>query len=97
MPLPDKVEAIKNITVPITKKQLQSFIGLINYYRDMWIHRSGISTPLSSMASKQEKWNWSKERQKAFDIIKKLVSRETLLSYQHFNKPFVIHTDASKL
>ena len=36
MPLPDKVEAIKNIAVPTTKKQLQSFIGLINYCRDMW-------------------------------------------------------------
>ena len=36
MPLPDKVEAIKNIAVPTTKKQLQSFIGLINLYtRDM--------------------------------------------------------------
>ena len=29
MPLPDKVEAIKNMVVPTTKKELQSF------YRDM--------------------------------------------------------------
>ena len=92
--LPDKVEAIKNIAVvPINNKQLQSFIGLINYYRDMWKHRSGISTPLSSMIYKQAKCNWSKECQKGFDIIKKLVSRETLPSYPNFNKPFVIHTD----
>ena len=97
IPLPDKVEAIKNIAVPTTKRQLQSFIGLINYYRDMWKHRSGILTPLSSMTSKQAKWNWSKECQKAFDTIKKIVFRETLLSYPNFNKAFVIHTDASKL
>ena len=32
-----------------------------------------------------------------FDKIKKLVSRETLLSYPDFNKPFEIHTDASKV
>ena len=31
MPLPNKVEAIENISVPTTKKQLQSFIGSINY------------------------------------------------------------------
>ena len=43
MPLPDKVQAIKNIAVvPTTKKQLRSFIGIINYYRDMWIHRSEV-------------------------------------------------------
>ena len=29
--------------------------------------------------------------------IKRLVSRETLLSYSTFNEPFVIHADASKL
>ena len=40
MPLADKVEVIKNIAVPTTKKQLQSFIWSINYYRDMWQQRS---------------------------------------------------------
>ena len=49
------------------------------------------------MTSKQAKWNWSKECQKAFDTIKKLISRETLLSNPNFNEPFKIHTDASKL
>ena len=42
MPLPDKVEAIKNIAAPTTKKQLRSFVGLINYYRDIWQRRSNI-------------------------------------------------------
>ena len=49
------------------------------------------------MTSKQAKWNWSKECQNAFDTSKKLISRETLLSYSNFNKPFIIHMDASKL
>ena len=96
MPLPDKVQAIQNIAVPKTKKQLRSFIGIINYYRDMWIHRSEILAPLTSMTSKQAKWNWDSKCQKSFDAIKKLVSRETLLSYPNFNEPFEIHTDASK-
>ena len=69
MPLPDKVEVIKNIAVPTTKKQLRNFMGLINYYRDMRKHRSGILTPLSGMTSKQAKRNWSKECQKTFDTI----------------------------
>ena len=42
MPLPDKVQAIKHIPVLTNKKQLTSFIGVINYYRDMWIHKSEI-------------------------------------------------------
>ena len=35
MPTPQKVKAIKNIVVPTKKKQLRSFIGLINYFRDI--------------------------------------------------------------
>ena len=97
MPLPDKVEAIKYIAVPTTKKQLRRFMVLINYYRDIWKHWSGILTPSSIMTSKQAIWNWNKECQKAFDKIKKLVSRETLLSRPNFNKTHVLHMDASKL
>ena len=36
----------------------------------MWQHRSKTLTPLSSMTSKQSKWNWSKEFQNAFNKIK---------------------------
>ena len=49
------------------------------------------------MTSKQAKWEWTPACQKAFDDIKKVVSRETLLSYPDINEPFEIHTDASKL
>ena len=63
MPLPDKVQSIKDIAVPTNKKQLRSFIGVVNYYRDMWKHRSDILTPLPQMTSKQATWNWSKEHQ----------------------------------
>ena len=49
------------------------------------------------MTSRQAKWNFSKESQKGFDTIKKLISKETLLSYSNFNKPFKSDTDASKV
>jgi len=34
-------------------------------------------------------------KQKAFDTIKRVMARDTLLHYPDFNKPFEIHTDAS--
>ena len=39
-PLPNKVDAIKNLAPPKTRRQLRSFIGIINYYTDMWKGRS---------------------------------------------------------
>ena len=54
-PMKDKVAAIMNITEPKTRKQLRSFIGVVNYYRDMWIRRSHILAPLASLTSTKTK------------------------------------------
>ena len=59
----------------------------------MWKHLS----PLTKMTSNQATWNWTEEHQKAFEHMKKSISRDTLLLYDNFSKPFVIHTDASKV
>ena len=47
-----KVEAIKNLAIPKTKKQLQSFIGMVNYYQDMWPKRSHLLAPLTNLTKK---------------------------------------------
>ena len=96
-PTMKKVEAIKKIATPTTRKQLRSFIGMVNYYRDMWPKRSHLLAPLSALTSSKVKWNWTDECQKAFEQMKDMIARETLLTYPDFNKPFEIHTDASQV
>jgi hypothetical protein len=39
-PMPKKVDAMMHLEEPKTRKQLRGFIGMINYYRDMWSTRS---------------------------------------------------------
>ncbi|MGH7955113.1 MAG: RNase H-like domain-containing protein, partial [Gloeomargaritales cyanobacterium] len=94
-PLPNKVEAIKKIARPKNRKELRRFIGLVNYYRDMWRHRSDLLAPLSTMTSKNVRWKWTQDAQGAFDKIKRIVCQDVLLSYPDFSKPFHIYTDAS--
>jgi hypothetical protein len=96
-PISKKVEAIKNLAPPTTKCELRQFIGIVNYYWDMWIRRSDILAPLSKLTSKTAKWQWIKAEQKAFETMKCIIVRETLLVYPNFNKPFITHTDASHL
>ncbi len=50
-PLSKKVEAITNLAAPKTRKHLRSFIGLINYYRDMWGKRLETLAPLTALTS----------------------------------------------
>jgi len=61
----------------------------------MWIRWSHVLTPLSTLTSKTTKFNWTDEEQKAFDMMKKIISRNVLLAYPDFTKPFEIYTDAS--
>ena len=80
---------------PTNKKELRSFIGMVNYYRDMWIRRSHVLAPLAALTSKTAKWTWLPEHQAAFNTMKKIIAKETLLAFPDFNKEFVIYTDAS--
>ena len=48
-PLVKKVTAIENIASPKTQKQVRRFVGLINYYRDMWPRRAHILAPLTKL------------------------------------------------
>jgi hypothetical protein len=81
--------------LPTTRNALRRFIGMVNYYRDMWVRRSELLAPLSSMPSKNVKFNWTDEHQKAFENIKKKICREVMLTFPEFSKPFHIYADAS--
>jgi len=54
---------------------------MINFYRDMWIRRSAILTPLTELPSKDTKWKWTKQQEKAFPMIKEVMNKEVLLAY----------------
>jgi hypothetical protein len=45
----NKVEAILKIRAPKTRKQLRQFIGIVNYYHNMWLCRSELLAPLTSL------------------------------------------------
>jgi hypothetical protein len=89
------VEAISRLAPPKTTKQLRHFLGMVNFYRDMWKGCSHVLAPLTELVSKMKPFQWKEEQQKAFEHIKKIMSRETLLSFPDFSKRFHIYADAS--
>jgi len=44
------------IQTPKNKWQLRRFIGMINFYKDMWIRRSEILAPLTRLIAKPARW-----------------------------------------
>jgi len=101
-----KIQAILNLGVPCTVRDVRRILGIIQYYRDLWPRRSHTLAPLTDLVSSKDvntdkkkdklrKIVWTKECQKAFDTMKQLVCKETLLAYPRFDQPFIIHTDSS--
>ena len=77
-PQPKKVQALHNMATPKSRKELRSFLGLVNYYRDMTLRRSHVIAPLTKLTSKNVPFIWKEEHQKAFERVKMLLSQETL-------------------
>jgi Reverse transcriptase (RNA-dependent DNA polymerase) len=68
-----KVEAMLNVKALKTRKELRQFIGIVNYYCNMWFCRSELLVPLISLTSSQAKIEWLSSHQQAFDKIKKVL------------------------
>ena len=98
-PQAKKVEAILNIEPPKTHKQLRGFLGMVNFYKNLWPRRSVILQPLTALTgkSKTKTLEWKAEHQAAFEEIKALMAQDTLLVYPKYGQPFDVHTDASNL
>ena len=94
-PVEKKVVAMQHIAPPKTRKQLRRFLGMVNYYRDMWVRRSEVLAPLTELTSEKRPYKWTDKCDKAFQTMKRILSKEVLLTYPDFNRPFDIHTDAS--
>ena len=86
---------------PTSLKLLRGFVGMVNYYRDMWPHRSEILAPLTAQTGapkkgeKQSPFVWTDAMQNTFDQMKALMAADVLCTYPNHNKPFNIYTDAS--
>ena len=92
-----KIEAITNMAPPTPQKQVQTFIGVINYYRNMWTRRSHVLAPLTKLTHIKRNFKWMKVEQYDFEEIKRIVARKTLLTYLDFNETFKFHDNASAL
>ncbi len=74
---------------------MRRFVGLVNFYRDLYPQRAEILAPLTTLCGKNSKFLWNAEHKAAFEKMKETIAKETMLTYPDFSQPFLVHTDAS--
>ena len=92
---PVKVQGIAQWPTPTCVKDVRSFLGFCNFYRAFISDFSNIARPLNDLTCKNRQWDWSDECERAFQALKDVCTREPVLKTPDWNKPFVMHTDAS--
>ncbi|CAK1598324.1 unnamed protein product [Parnassius mnemosyne] len=91
----EKVKAIVKAPVPTNTNKLQSFLGLVNYYRNFVKNASSILSPLYDLLKKGTQWCWSRVHSDAFNKIKKCLASETVLVHFNPNNKIILTVDAS--
>jgi len=86
----------QNFQTPKNKKQIQSFLGFINFYRKYIRDLSKYTAKLSQLTKSNTEWEWGVEQQQAFDIIKENFLVDIIIEYPDFTREFYLSTDASK-
>ena len=72
------------------------FIGMVNYYCNMWPSQAHVLARLSA-ATGVTKFQWTTEMQASFDKMKIILAADALCRYPDHTKHYVIYTDASDL
>ncbi len=102
------MQAILAIKPPTGVSQLRHFLGMVQYYCDLWARQSNILAPLTSLVgecghtksirakgTKKVPWHWVEVHQRAFYHVKATIAKDVVMAYPDYSKVFEIYTDAS--
>ena len=93
----DHVKAVQEWPEPKNRKQVEQFLGFINYHRSFIQDLAKTTAPLYELTSPKVKWRWGEEHSKAFGQLKQVMTSVPVLGCPKADEPFILDTDASDL
>src|ERR1700761_9484522 len=90
-----KVAGVQDWKTPKNVKDVHSFLGFCNFYRQFIKGFSQIAKPLNERLKKGVKWAWGEKEDKAFQELKKRICEDPVLIQPDQKKPFEVEVDAS--
>ena len=91
---PAKVQAIISYGTPCNRKELETFLGMVGFYRRFVRMLAAEDLHLREV-SKRKPFVWTEAAAKEFAKIKEEMAAETILTHPDMKKKFYVHCDAS--
>ena len=83
-----KVSAIKDWPTPTSKKQLQGFLGFLNFYQHFMQNFAQIACPLNALTLVKKEFEWTSECQEAFQKLKDTTTSASSLTMPTDTDPY---------
>ena len=77
------------------KKELQAFLGIINYLGKFSPGTANVCDPLCKLTSSKVTWTWNASYQALFNKAKLLIKVDMCMKFYDDTKPLYLETDAS--
>ena len=81
---------------PTNKKELESFLGLINFYSRYLPRYSEIIEPFAEMSKKNMEFTWMQKQNKAFEALKKALTSKLVIKIFDPKKEVTLTSDTSE-
>ena len=96
-PDPKKVQGITEMTAPMDKQQLQSFLGVVNYMGTFNPSLSHHTELLRAMLKKDNVFHWEEQQTRSFQQVKTLIAKANTTPLRYFdrNLPVTVQGEAS--
>ena len=75
-------------------KDIQKFLGLVNYYCQFIEGFAIVARPLHDLVKKNKKWEWTEREEKAFKELKERFTKDPVLAAPDIDKKMRIEVDA---
>ncbi|XP_062602775.1 uncharacterized protein LOC134264500 [Saccostrea cucullata] len=93
----ESVKCMAEWPTPKCKKDLEAFLGYVNYHREHIKSFAEIAAPLYTLTGPKTKFIWNKEKDTAFISLKEAMTNPAVLGYPSDDGMFILDTDASDM
>jgi hypothetical protein len=90
-----KIQGVLDWPVPTKVKEVQSFLGFVNFYRRFIKDFSEKARPLHALTRKAKAWAWGPDEDRAFQGLKEAVTSAPVLAFPADAGRFKLECDAS--